>query len=257
MAGIPTAPTAGTPTAYTPTTDALSAFKSRIEEFHDASARDIDSIDAYFGGEGSYCSREVSDLWAHTVESLQSYLYSSLVRGEKVPSDLWQVYEDFYLANKDYHPVDPCIKGTHESLGRFYYRPLLEEAECPSGYQTPPRMRPASPCPEGPIAIRRRDLLLTKAAAKLACAASPPEDLSFAPERWETLLSAACESMVAAGNGAAVSKDSIEAWMDKLVATIRAIAEPEDMPPLERADSPLTDEDIDEALHAAEAAWDY
>ncbi len=204
MAGIPTAPTAGTPTAYTPTTDALSAFKSRIEEFHDASARDIDSIDAYFGGEGSYCSREVSDLWAHTIESLQSYLYSSFLRREEVSSELWQVYEDFYLANKDYHPVDPCIKGTHESLDRFYYRPLMEEPECPSGYETPPRARPASPSPFGA-------LLIQKLMAHAGGVAKPPAEDTDA----------------------------------------------ESMPPLERTDSPLTDEDIDEALYTIEAAWDY
>jgi hypothetical protein len=34
-------------------------------------------------------------------------------------------------------------------------------------------------------------------------------------------------------------------------------ARAESAQPLERADSPLTDEDIDEALYAAEAAWDY
>jgi hypothetical protein len=139
----------------------------------------------------------VSDYWSETVQSLQYYLYPHLLRGAEVPSDLWRVYEDFYLANKGFHPVDPYLDGTHTSLVRFYRRET-DGGECPGGCATPPRTAPCSD--EAPLV--RLTAIIDDVAAKLSARAESAQ-------------------------------------------------------PLERADSPLTDEDIDEALYAAEAAWDY
>ncbi len=191
--------------------------------------------------------------WEAMIDSAQVYLEAKAPgHGAPVDADLrafWDSYEGFYKATKDLYPIDYILELTHEGLVARYAPPPPSE----------PRLTAAEVTENMEIAFNS----IAEAARELQENLCEPDDAVDAAEgatrlaRWTLERIAADPDLADCAAVAQAVADGIAEAEKLLKEAVEAIRLVEADAATARAESPLTDEEIDEALHAAEAPWDY
>jgi hypothetical protein len=187
------------------------------------------------------------------IESVQTYLTDNAPgHGAAVEADLrafWESYEGFYRGTRDQFPIDSVLESTHEIL-TLRYAPPSPEYRRLTATEVTENMEIAF----NSMAESARELQENLCEPdEAACCAAGATRLA----RWTLDRVAENPDLADIAAAAQAVADSITEAEKLLKEAIEAVRIADAAVAEARAESPLTDEDIDEAFHTVEAQWDY